>query len=237
MVASKSRLISRAVAKAYGVFVAATDGGYASRSTFIVDKAGKIAWVSRDFPVPKMLDGTTLLAALDALTSPTGDPASALEKLTSPEREGRTIVVRWLQAMLREDILTVQSLLHPDYGWRATEPTSTWKTRREAEVARTRKVFEAVDLRATTFDAILDPKAGRALAKGDSSKPGGSGGLTDTTLKASMALAEGDLLIVIPTKTSTLKDAKGVDVEILPKSIAHVLRKDGETWRILEVVR
>ena len=228
---------SRAVSKLYQVLVADTGGGYASRSTFVVDKAGKIAWVQRDFAVPTALESSPLLAALDKITKPAADPADAFAKLPSPEREIRTLVVRFLEAYLREQIPVVQGHLHPDYGWRASEPLSSWKARKDTEVGLARKLFAATDLRTTTLDQLLDVSAGRVLARGDASKPGRAGGLREIELKTAMMLAEGDLIVSIPTKPLKFTDAKSVEWELFPKSFAAVVRKDGEIWKILEIIR
>lgn len=228
---------SRTVTKAYGALVQSAEGGYSARSTFVIGKDGKIAWMEREFAVPKTLEGTALLAALDKIANPGGDPAAALEKLASPEKEARTLAVRFAQAWLREDLPGLQSMFHMDYGWRATEASSQWKTRREADVARIRKTFDQFDLRTLAFTALFDPKAGRLLAKGDVSKPGGSGGLSDAALKVAANLADGDLFLVIPTKNPKLPDAKGVETEVFGKELALVLRNDGAGWKVLEVVR
>lgn len=228
---------ARAVSKAYGVLVQSPDGGYASRSTFVVGKDGKIAWMEREFAVPKTLEGTALLAALDKLGNGGGDPATALEKLPSPEKEARTLAVRFAQAWLREDLPGLQAMLHMDYGWRASEATSQWKARREAEIARARKTFDQFDLRTLAFPALFDPKAGRVLAKGDAAKPGGSGGLSDGALKAATSLADSDLLVVIPTKNPKLPDAKGTQTEVFCRELALLVRNDGAGWKILEVIR
>lgn len=226
--------VKNAVSKAYGVFVPSPEGGYAARSTFLVDKEGKLRWIERDTPVPATLEGSRLLAEIEKLGG-LPDPAAPLAGLPSPEREVRTAVVRWLHAFLREDAAAVRASLHPNFGTKAGEPPFVGDARRDAELDRERKLFEAADLRALAFADVLDPLAGRIVSAAAVAKDRTAlGPFTDASRRRGAGLsadpAHADHLVEIPVKLR-----KTGAVEFLPAHLCAVVRKDGDAWRVLDV--
>jgi hypothetical protein len=112
------------LAKAYGVHIATSKGGLAARSVFLVDRAGKLRYVDRAFTVPTKLDGTPLQAAIDGLLGKPVDPLAALKDLPTDERAGKTLLVRYVQAVLSEKVAGLKAVLHPAYGTRTGQPDS-----------------------------------------------------------------------------------------------------------------
>jgi hypothetical protein len=219
-----------AVAKAYGVFTPSPDGGYAARSVFVVDREGKLRWMERDFPPPTSLEGTRLLEELDKLKPADDDPAAAFAALPSPEKEAKTVLVRWVQANLREDVAAVDAILHPEYGLRPDITPAMAKVKRTAELDRIRKLHETLDLKSLAFADVLDPRDTKVLAKGDDKKPGALAGFGDASRRAAADLLDGDLLVVCRTKNPKLGDA-----EVLPRELCVSVRKSGEAWKVVSV--
>lgn len=213
--------------RAYGVFTASPEGGFAARAIFVVDREGKIRFVDRDFVPPKTLEGSPLLAAVDALKPATYDPTAVLSSLPSPEKEAKTVLARYVQALLAEDPQAVDKLLHKDFGTKAGLTSAMVQQRRAAEVDRLRKLFDAHDVKAIPFPDVLDLRDGRVLAKGDHEKPGVLAGFTEEAKKAAADIAEGDLLVVARTKAPKL----GGEL-LLPRELLLTLRKEQETWKI-----
>lgn len=219
-----------AVAKTYGVYNASPDGGYASRAAFLVDQEGKIRWLSREFAAPRTLEGTELLTQLDKLRPAAADPLDALASLPSPDRDAKTVLVRWVQGLLAEDLRGCERLLHRDFGAKPGYTPAMIQTKRDAELDRLRKLFEAQDLRAVALADVLDPRDGRTLAKGDQEKPGALGGYSEEAKKAVAELPEGDVLLVARTKARVVGDAP-----LLQRETWLQLRKDGDAWKIVSL--
>lgn len=219
-----------AVAKRYGVFTASPDGGFAARSIFLVDREGKLRWVQRDFAAPVKLEGNDLLAKLDLIKPAGSDPTEPLANLASPEKEAKTLLVRYVQALLAEDVRAVDRLMHKQFGWKPGIMDAMMQQRRDGELDRVRKLFEAQDLKAIAFADVVDPRDGRVLAKGDHEKPGVLAGYSEEAKKLCAALPEGDLLLVARTKALKVGDAP-----LLPRELFATLRKDGDAWKILNL--
>lgn len=219
-----------AVTKKYGVFVPSTDGGYAARSVFLVDHAGNVRWAERDFVPPRTLEGGEFLRQLDAIKPADVDPAAALAALPSPEKEAKTVLVRYVQAVLREDLPAVDALLHESYGLRASESAAMAKERRRADLERLRKIHDAADLKSLAFGDVIDLRDARVFAKGEHEKPGALGGYGDVARKAAADLAEGDLLVAARTKAPKLGET-----EVIPRELCLTLRKAGEAWKVLAI--
>src|SRR5207247_2484123 len=88
-------------------------GAFAARSAFIVDKEGKLRWLERNLPAPESLEGSDLLAQMDKVGGLV-DPVAALAELPPAERDGKTAFVRFVQAVLAEDIRALDTLLDPE---------------------------------------------------------------------------------------------------------------------------
>jgi peroxiredoxin len=219
-----------AVAKAYGVYTASPDGGFAARSVFLVDREGKLRWIERDFVPPRTLEGSVLLQQVDLLKPAVADPTDVLATLPSPEKEAKTVFARYVQALLAEDPRAVDKLLHRDFGTRPGSTAAMVQQRRDAEVDRLRKLFDAHDVKALAFADVADVRDGRVLAKGDHEKPGVLAGYTDEAKKAAAEVAEGDLLLVARTKAPKVGDQA-----LLPREILLTLRKEQETWKIAAI--
>jgi peroxiredoxin (alkyl hydroperoxide reductase subunit C) len=219
-----------AVSKRYGVYTPSPDGGFAARSVFVVDREGKVRWLLRDFTAPRTLEGTELLRQLDALRPAVADPADVLAGLPSPEKEAKTVVVRYVQALIAEDARAVEKLLHPEFGWKAGHTPAMIQQRRDAEMDRLRKLFDAQDLKVLKVSDVLDPRDGRVLAKGDAAKPGILAGFTAEATRQALDLPEGDLLVVARTKA-----AKVGETTLLAREAWLTLRRDGDAWKILNL--
>lgn len=216
-----------AVAKKWGVWVASPEGGFAARSAFLVDREGKLRWIQKDYAVPRTLDGNELLAALDAVKPATIDPADPLATLPSPEKEAKTTLVRYVQALLAEDIRAVDTMLHKEFGAKTGFTPAMVQQRRDSEMARVRRLCEEQDLKAVAFADAIDPRDGRVFAKGDAEKPAALAGVSEDAKKLVPDLPEGDLLLVARTKAPKIGE-----VQLLPREMHVFLRKDGETWKI-----
>jgi peroxiredoxin Q/BCP len=219
-----------AVAKKYGVYVPSTEGGYAARSVFVVDLEGKVRWAERDFLPPKTLEGGKLLQELDLIRPKDVDPAEAFAALPSPEKEAKTLFVRYVQAVLREDIPGVEALLHADYGLRPGETPAMARERRKSDMERLRKVHDEADLGSLSFGDVVDVREAKVFAKGDHAKPGALAGFGDIVGKAAAALAEGDLLVGVRTKAKKLGET-----EVLPRELCIAVRKAGDAWKIVSI--
>jgi len=219
-----------AVSKKYGVFVSSTSGGHAARSVFVIDLEGKVRWAERDFLPPKTLEGGKLLQELDAIKPKDVDPAEAFAALPSPEKEAKTVFVRFVQAVLREDIPGVEALLHDDYGLKAGETPAMARERRKADLEKIRKVHDAADLGNVTFGEVADVREAKLFAKGEHEKPGALAGFGDIVGKAAAALAEGDLLVAVRTKAK-----KVGETEVLPRELCISVRKAGDAWKIVSI--
>lgn len=216
------------VAKTYGVFAPSADGGFASRSIFLVDREGKLAWIQKDYVAPKTLEGNELLVELEKIRPAVADPVAALATLASPERDVRTTLARYVQALLAEDARAVDRLLHRDYAATPGATAAMVKVRRDAELERLRKLFEAHDLKAVQFADVLDLRDGKILVKGDHEKPGILAGYTEEAKKTAADVAAGDMLLVTRTKALKLGDAP-----LLPRELVVTFRKDGDAWKVL----
>jgi hypothetical protein len=95
-----------------------------------------------------------------------------------------------------------------------------------------RKVFDAADVRAMKFEDFVDVAKLRVVAKADLEKPAATSLLTDPMRKAAAGMAADDLLVHATTKAPKLGEH-----EVLPKDAAIVVRRDGEQWKLLHVVR
>lgn len=226
--------VKNEVSKAYGVFVPSPEGGFAARSTFLVDREGKLRWIERDTSVPSTLEGSRLFAEIDKLGG-VEDPAAPLAKLPSPEREVRTAVVRWLHAFLREDPGALRASLHANFGTKAGEAPFVGDARRNAEMDRARKVFDAADLRALAFADVLDPLSGRVVSAAAAAKDKTLlGPFTDPARRRGAGMsadpAHDDHLVEFPVKLR-----KQGTVEFLGTHVCAVVRKDGDAWRVLDV--
>lgn len=219
-----------AVAKAYGVYVASPGGGYAGRSVFLVDTEGRIRWMDKDFVVPRTLDKHPLLAELDKLRPDDLDPAAALAKLPSPDKEAKTVLVRYVQALLAEDVPAVDALLHKEFGWMPNATPAMTTVKRKAEIERLRKLFEQEDLKALEFRSVLDPRDGQTLAKGQEEDAGALAGFSADAKRAVSELPEGDVMLVCRTKAPLAGP-----FPLLKKETWVQLRKDGEAWKIVNL--
>lgn len=220
---------SFAVAKRWGVFVPSTEGGFAARSVFIVDREGVVQWMLRDFAIPRTLDGTEFLNKLIELKPEDMDPAAVFAKLPSPEKEGKTLYVRYLQALAAENVPAIDKLLHKDFGTRPGYTPAMVKLRRDAEMDRYRRLFDGHDVKSMELSDLAVPRDSRVLAKGDDEKPAALSGFSAEAKRVAADLPEGDLLLVARTKAPKL------DLQpVLPRELLLTLRKDGAEWKIID---
>jgi len=190
----------RAVAKAYGVHVVSPSGGHAARSVFLIDKEGKIRHADRDFGVVDNLAGTTLQAAIDALVGKEPDPVDGLKDEPSPQREGKILAARLVQAVLAEDIKELSRLLHPDYGARPGKTTAKQREVRKATLDRYRKLFRENDLHhQIAFDEVLDLRRVK-VKSGEEAATHARSTMTKDHRPLSALWKDGDLLVQGKTK-------------------------------------
>lgn len=216
-----------AVAKLYDVAAAA--GGYASRSAFVVDKEGKVRWLDRNLKVPQgTLDGTDLLAALQKIGGKV-DPLAELADLPQPERDGKTVFVKFAQAFLAEDMNALDAILDPEACGKPGETQQMQKERRKAQVERWRQFADKHDLRALKFEEVVDVRGSRVFAKADVT-PAVLTAFGPEVRDVASRLAEGEMLVIGRTTAPKVDDAL-----VLPREVALRVRKRGEAWTIAEV--
>lgn len=228
----KFRLLSDpdfAVAGRYGVHVPTKDGGFAARSVFLIDKDGKVRHVDREFGVPTTLEGTALEKAIDALVGSEPDPAAALAGLPEAEREGKTLLVRYVQAVLSENVTKLDRLLHPAFGARRGETDDKREAARKAWLQRHRDLFVAEDLsHGVKFGDVLDLSKAR-VSTGKDARTAAAAMETIDHRRLDTLLEEGDLLVICGTKPP----AEGRK-RFLPAEVILVARKTPEGYRLLE---
>ncbi len=217
------------VAKAYGVHVPSTDGGYAARSVFLIDREGVVRYVDREHVAPQgSLEGSALLAEMEKVAGIV-DPTEALADLPAPERDGKTVLVRYVQAVLAEDIRGIDQILDPECCTRPGETPAMQRDRRKAILDRFREVFGRGDATTLKLDEVLDLVASRVWAKAQV-QVGSTISLSADARAVATNLGEDDLLVIGRTSAPKLADAP-----LLPRELILRLRKRGEAWRVLEV--
>ena len=213
-------------AKSYGVFAPTPDGGFASRSVFLVDREGKVRFVDRDFAVPRKLEGTPLDAAIRALGAGQGDPLPDLEALPEPERSGKRALCRLIQAVIAEDLAAVDGLLHAEFGARPGVPDSA-ATARKQFLDGWRATFEAEDFARARTASVLDLARVQVLERDAASATALRSFDTEVrTLAAGMR--KGDVLVAVRCRGLASDDG----TKVLSRDVALDLRKEGEEWRI-----
>jgi peroxiredoxin len=218
-----------AVAKLYDVAAPSADGGTAVRSAFIVDKEGKLRWLDREFKTPVGPNGDAELLAQVEKVGGRPDPVAALADLPPLEREGKTVFVRFAQALLAEDLNALDALLDPDACGKPGEPAQMQRERRKALLERWRVLFDKQDLKALKFDEVVDVRATRVLAK-DAATPEAATAFGADARAAVGRLADGEVLVVGRTSGPKIGD-----VEVLAREVVLRLKKTGDAWRIVDV--
>jgi peroxiredoxin Q/BCP len=218
------------VAKSYGVHSPSPGGGFAARSVFLVDKEGVLRHVDRDFRVPKTLEGSDLLAAVEAMTEGQSDPFAGLAELPSPEREGKTLLGRAVAAVLAEDTAAIEALLHGQFRALPGEKAEAAAERKTAFLDLCRTTFEKHDLTGKKLTDVFRMKDVLVL-----DRDAATGAVLKTfrseirTLAA--GLRPGDVLVAV--RGRGLYGTAGATV--LHRELAIVMRKEGETWKIAEL--
>jgi peroxiredoxin len=219
-----------AVAKTYDVASPGADGGFAQRSAFIVDKEGKVRWLDRNLKTPKgTLEGTDVLAALDKIATK-ADPVAGLAELPPVERDGKTVFVRFAQALLAENVPALDALVDPEACARPGEAAQMQRDRRKALIERWRTLCDKQDLKALKFEDVVDLRASRAFDKAGAT----SGALASYGADArdmATRVAEGEILVVGRTTAP-----KAGDVQVMAREVVMRLKKTGDVWKIVEIV-
>lgn len=219
-----------AVATQYGVAVPGAKGGYAARSVFVIDKAGKVRWLNRDLKVPQgTLDGTELLAALDKVGG-RADPVAALADLPAAERDGKTVFVRFAQALLAEDVNKLEAIVDPEACARPGEPPQMQRDRRKALMDRYRGLIDKNDLKSLNFDEVIDVARSKVFTK-EAATPAALTGFGSDVREMSARLADGEMLVVGRTSAPKLGD-----VQVLAREVVMRIKKTGDAWRIVEIL-
>jgi len=219
-----------AVAKLYDVASPSADGGFATRSAFIVDKEGKVRWLDRDLKTPKgTLDGTDVLAALDKIAGKS-DPVAALKDLPPVERDGKTAFVRFAQAFLAEDITALEALVDPEACAKPGETAQMQRDRRKALMDRWRTLFDKNDLKTLKFDDVVDVRGSRAFSK-ETLTPEILTGYGADARDMGTRVAAGEILVI--GRTTAPKLAEG---QVMAREVVMRIRKTGDAWKILEIV-
>jgi peroxiredoxin len=222
--------VSLDTAKSYGVHSPSPSGGFATRSVFLIDREGVLRHVDRDFRVPRDLGESPLFEAVNALEDGGGDPFAALAELPSPEREGKTLLGRSVMAVLAEDIPAIEALLHPTFRALPGEAEEATKKRRTEFLDLCKTTFEKHDLSGKKLSDVLRLSDALVLdrehATADRLKPFRSQVRTLAT-----GLAPGNVLVVVRGRGLLGKDG----ATVLDREIAIVMRKESETWMIVEL--
>jgi peroxiredoxin Q/BCP len=218
-----------ATAKTYDVVSEQPSGAVAARSAFLVDKEGRLRWLERDLKVPvKTLDGTDILAAIEKVAVKT-DPLASLAELPPAERDGKTIFVRYAQAMLAEDAQALDALLDPEACGKPGESPQMQRDRRKLLVDKWRATFDKNDLRTLKFDDVVDVRGSRVLDKA-AAAPESLAGFGSDVRAVAARLGEGELLVVGRTTSPKLGET-----QVFAREVVLRLRKTGDAWKILEV--
>lgn len=232
-IGARFRLLSDpdlAVAKAYGVAVPGSKGGYAARSVFVIDKQGKVRFLDRDLKVPQgTLDGTHLLAELDKVGG-RPDPVAALAELPAAERDGKTVFVRFAQALLAEDLNKLDAVFDPEACARPGEAPQMQRDRRKALLDRYRALVEKNDLKSLRFEDVIDVPRSRVFTK-EGATSAALTGFGSEVRDMALRLADGEMLVVGRTTAPKLGD-----VQVLAREVVMRVKKTGETWRIVEIL-
>ncbi len=215
-----------AVAKQYQVFVQTAGGGFAGRAVFLIDKEGKVQHVDRNYRVPRSLRGTPLLDAIKALGVTETAVEAALADLPPHEREGKTVLVALVRALIAEDIRGVDGLHHKLYGSRAGETPAMQQDRRKAEMQRYRTKFKNHDLTALKLADVAELADARVFTK-ELATPVAIGGMSTEGKALVGALGDDDLLVWARTKAPRLDNK-----EVVPRQLCLHLRKQDGAWKI-----
>jgi peroxiredoxin Q/BCP len=219
-----------AVAKAYGVYTPSAGGAFATRSAFIVDKEGKVRWLDRDLHAPVgTLVGTELYAQLDKVAAP-ADPLAALASLPQPDRDGKTVFVKFAQAYLAEDMNALDALVDPDACGKPGETPQMQRDRRKMQMDRWRTFFDKNDVKSLRFADVIDVEGTRVFTKETATDAALTAFGSDARAVAKR-LEDGELLVVGRTSAPKLGD-----VQALPREVVLRVKKSGETWKITEVI-
>lgn len=219
-----------AVAKSYDVAVPGAKGGHAARSVFVVDKEGKVRWLNRDLKVPQgTLDGTELLAELDKVGG-RPDPIAALSELPAAERDGKTVFVRFAQALLAEDFNKLDAVVDPEACAKPGEPAQMQRERRKALMERYRALLDKNDLKSLKFEEVIDVARSRVFTK-EAATPAALTAFGSDVRDVAGRLGEGEMLVVGRTSAPKLGD-----VQVLAREVVMRIRKTGDAWRIVEVL-
>jgi peroxiredoxin Q/BCP len=218
-----------AVAKRYGVHVQTAEGGFSARSVFLIGSDGRVRYIEREFGVPTTLEGSALEKAIDALGGAEPDRVAALAALPEAEREGKTVLVRYVQAVLSEDVRALDALLHAACGMRRGETDDKRAALRKAWLQRHRDLFAAENIKnVVKFDAVLDLSSARVRTGKEASKAAASTETSDHR-RLDTLLEEGDILVVAPTRAPPEGQKR-----ILPAELILVARKTPDGYRLLE---
>jgi peroxiredoxin Q/BCP len=219
-----------AVAKLYGVATPSADGGYATRSAFVVDKEGKIRWLDRNLKTPKgTLEGTDVLAALDKVAG-RADPLAELAALPQPERDGKTVFVKFAQALLKEDLPALDALVDPEACAKPGETSQMQRDRRKALIDRWRTLFDKNDLKTLKFEDVVDVRGTKVFAK-DAATPAALTSYGADARDMATRLADGEVLVIGRTTAP-----KVGDVQVMTREVVMRIRKSGDAWKIVEIV-
>ena len=218
-----------AVAKAYGVHIATGKGGLAARSVFLVDRRGKLRFVDRAFKVPTKLDGTPLQAAIDALLGKPVDPLAALKDLPADERAGKTLLTRYVQAVLAEKVSGLKAVLHPAYATRTGQPDSDRDRRQKQWLDRHRALFAKHELaHQVAFADTIDLTRARVLS-GAAAQAAAAHIQTPDRRNLDTILQKGDLLVTCRPQTPP----KGTK-RFLPAELILVARQHQGQYRLVD---
>lgn len=217
-----------AAAKLYDVAAPGADGGYAMRSAFVVDKDGKVRWLERSLKAPRdTLEGTELWTAMKSVGGAV-DPVAELAELPALERDGKTVFVRWVQALLAEDMNALDALLDPEACGKPGETAPMQRERRKTLLERWRALTEKHDLRSLKFADVADVRGSRVFAKADAT-PAALTSYSSEAREMAARLADGEALLVGRTSAPKLADAT-----VLPRDVVMRLRQKDGVWRIME---
>jgi peroxiredoxin Q/BCP len=218
-----------ATAKVYDVVSQQPEGPRAARSVFLVDKDGNVRWLDRSYKVPiKTLEGNDLLVEIEKVAAK-ADPVAALAALPPAERDGKTVFVRFAQAMLLENAQALDALLHEEACGKPGEAPQMQQARRKQLLDKWRGLFEKNDFHSVKFEAAGGrPRARRNTNEQATNKPLASVG-ADAHAMAER-LADGEIMVVGRTTAP-----KAGEVTVLAKEVVLRLRKSGNDWKIVEV--
>lgn len=213
------------VSKRYGVFVQSASGGHAARSVFLLDRAGRVVFLDRDYATPGELSDE-LRAALAKLAP--DDPVATLRKgPQTAEVRSKLLLIDLVDAVLADDADALDALFHPAFGRREGETQEMGEVRRRAALGDWKRKREGLDLTDKGLLDVLDPAQIRVLDT-ESATPMRLRPLSKRSRELAEALTDDDLLVTVRPRLRNVGPSP-----LFPEELTLLVREHDGRCRIL----